>query len=411
VPRALVIGGSVGGLVAANLLRTIGWDVEVFERAEGDLGDRGTGVGTRDELFAVLARAGVRLDASIGVDVRSRLCLDCGGSIVHEVPLAAVTSSWARIYRPLKRALPPHGYRAGALLTRIEQDARGVMAIFADGARASGELLIAADGLHSTVRRQFLPQAQPRYAGYVAWRGVADERTVPPALHALLFRHMIFGFPEAGMVLSIPMPAPADDAPAGTRACHYVWFRPADAEVLAALCTDAAGRRHGASIPPPLIRPELIAEVKARAAALLAPQIARMVGQTAQPILQPIFDLESPRIAFGRALLLGDAAFVARPHVATGVMKAALDAQALADALAASGNDVATALARYEHARRPFGQWLVARGRHIGAHLEAQLEWRGDHCDALKERIRTIMREYGAAGIVADEAITARKLP
>lgn len=114
--RALVIGGSVGGLLAANLLRTIGWDATVFERAEGDLGDRGTGIGTRQELFDVLAQAGVRRDASIGADVRSRLCLDRAGKIVHEVPIRAVTSAWARIYRPLKTTLPAQNYHAGALL-------------------------------------------------------------------------------------------------------------------------------------------------------------------------------------------------------------------------------------------------------------------------------------------------------
>ena len=64
------------------------------------------------------------------------------------------------------------------------------------------------------------------------------------------------------------------------------------------------------------------------------------MNATAQIILQPIFDLESPRIAFGRVALVGDAAFVARPHVATGVMKAAIDAESLAEALAGSGGDV-----------------------------------------------------------------------
>ena len=54
-----------------------------------------------------------------------------------------------------------------------------------------------------------------------------------------------------------------------------------------------------------------------------------------EPILQPIYDLESPRMAFGRVAILGDAAFVARPHVAAGVSKAADDAAALAAALQA----------------------------------------------------------------------------
>jgi 2-polyprenyl-6-methoxyphenol hydroxylase-like FAD-dependent oxidoreductase len=220
----------------------------------------------------------------------------------------------------------------------------------------------------------------------------------------MLFHHMVFGFAEGSLMLSVPMPAPSDDTP-GARACHYVWFQPADEAALAGLCTDATGHRHGRSIPPPLIRPEIVADLKTRAAALLPPQLAHMVTRTAQPILQPIFDLAAPAIVFGRVALLGDAAFAARPHVATGVMKAALDAATLADALRASGNDVAAALARYQQERVRFGDWLVARGRHIGGEIEAHFAARGEPSG---ERIATIMREYGAAGIVADEPITAR---
>ena len=93
---------------------------------------------------------------------------------------------------------------------------------------------------------------------------------------------------------------------------------------------------------------------------------------TAQIILQPIFDLESPRVAIGRVALIGDAAFVARPHVASGVMKAALDAEALADALSAGAGDVEAALQRYDAGRQPYGAWLVQRGRHIGATIAAR---------------------------------------
>ena len=90
---------------------------------------------------------------------------------------------------------------------------------------------------------------------------------------------------------------------------------------------------HAISIPPPLIRREAIAEMRADAERLLAPQFRQIVRLIEEPILQPIYDLESPRMAFGRVAILGDAAFVARPHVAAGVSKAADDAAALAEAL------------------------------------------------------------------------------
>jgi 2-polyprenyl-6-methoxyphenol hydroxylase-like FAD-dependent oxidoreductase len=393
-----VIGGSVGGLFAAHLLRRAGWDVALFERAPGDLGDRGTGIGTREELFALMRRIGLGADASIGIGVEGRIGLDRRGDVIHELPVRAVTSAWSRIWRPLRQALPDACYCGGKALRRVEPQDGGITAVFDDGSRAEGDLLIAADGLHSTVRAQLLPGLAPRYAGYVAWRGVVEADALSSDLHHPMFHRMVFGFPDGELMLSIPMPAPRGEA---KRACHFVWFRPVEESALADLCTDISGRCHGVSIPPPLIRPELIAALKHDADALLAPQLAALVKATAQIILQPIFDLESPRIAFGRVALVGDAAFVARPHVATGVMKAAIDADSLGEALSASIGDIAVALARYDRARQRYGAALVARGRHIGSYIAAR---DGEP----RRRIETLMREYGAAGLVRDQPIDAR---
>jgi 2-polyprenyl-6-methoxyphenol hydroxylase-like FAD-dependent oxidoreductase len=399
-PRVLVIGGSLGGLFAANLLRTIGWDVAVFERAKGNLASRGAGLGTRAELFDVMRRIGIGLDESIGVEIRSRIGLHYNGDTMCEVPVRAIATAWDRIYRALKTALPSESYRSGMQLERFEQDTQKVTAIFVDGLRAEGDLLIGADGIHSTVRRQLMPELKPRYAGYVGWRGVAEDGDVPASFQAMIFNHMTFCFPEGELALSIPMPAPDGRAHRPRRRCQFSWFRPVDhGSTLPKMCTDASGHCHGESIPPPLIRPEVIEELKANADALLAPQIAALVTQAEQPILQPIFDLESPRIAFDRTVLLGDAAFVARPHVGTGVTKAALDAQCLADALLSAGNDISSALMRYDRERRQFGKWLVARGRYLGRYLEAQLKPReGRSAADLHRRPDTVMREFGGAG-------------
>lgn len=394
----MIIGGSVGGLFAAHLLRQAGWDVAVFERAAGDLGDRGTGIGTREELFAVMRRIGLAADASIGVDVAGRVGLSRDGVIVRELPVPAVTSAWSRIWRPLRQALPAGCYAGDKTLRRIETQIGHVTAVFHDGSHAEGDLMVAADGIHSTARAQLNPGLAPIYAGYVAWRGVVEAAELSAELHDLMLHRMVFGFPDGELFLSLPMPAPRGDA---GRACHFVWFRPATEDTLAELCTDRTGRRHGVSIPPPLIRPELIDAIKRDADVLLAPQLAALVKSTAQIILQPIFDLELPAIAFGRVALVGDAAFVARPHVASGVLKAAVDAESLVEALNSTGGEVPAALARYNSERQPYGASLVARGRHIGGYFAVR---GGDP----RQRIETVMREYGAAGMVRDRPIEAR---
>ena len=376
--RALIIGGSLGGLIAAHLLRSVGWDAVVFERNADDLIGRGAGIGTHQHLIDILRRVGIAFDDSMGVPVSRVLCLDRSGAIVLEKYTARVMIGWARLYGSLREALPAQCHRGGHALARVEPDAAGVTAVFAHGARERGDLLIGADGIRSTVRAQFLPAAQPVYAGYVAWRAMIDERDIPEKIRAEVCECYAFCDLEGEQCLGYPVPGRDNDTAAGRRAYNIVWYRPTDAATtLVDLCTDATGRRHGMAIPPPLIRPDVIAGIKATARALVAPQIAEIFARS-EPFFQPIFDLESSAIAFGtpvrRVALVGDAAFVARPHVGAGVTKAALDAASLADALVAHGDDLAAALARYSREQLGFGRGLVALSREEGAYIAAQLK-------------------------------------
>jgi 2-polyprenyl-6-methoxyphenol hydroxylase-like FAD-dependent oxidoreductase len=362
--RALIIGGSLGGLFAAHLLRAAGWDVDVYERIAEDLAGRGAGLGTHDALRDLMGRIGIDVVTPLGVATHAYVCRDRSGRAINEIRLERVMSAWARLYRPLRDALPEKNYYSGMALERVETDERGATAIFADGTRIAGDLLVGADGGRSTVRTQFLPDVKPEYAGYVAWRALIAETEVAASGDAL-FEHLTFCIPDGELLISYPVPARDGDIRPGHRDYNVVWYRPIAEAQLADINTDAAGRRHE-QIPPPLIRPEVTAAVKADARALLAPAVADVFVRTEQPFFQAIFDLASPRLVFGRVALLGDAAFVARPHVGAGVTKAALDAACLADATAGAP-DLDAALAHYDRERRRFGDWIVARSRDLGA--------------------------------------------
>jgi 2-polyprenyl-6-methoxyphenol hydroxylase-like FAD-dependent oxidoreductase len=161
---------------------------------------------------------------------------------------------------------------------------------------------------------------------------------------------------------------PDNDLRVGHRRCNFVWYRPAPPSELERMLADANGHLHALGIPPPLVRSEIVTELREAARALLPPSLDEVVRLTAQPFLQPIYDVETTRMWAGRVALVGDAAFLARPHVAAGVTKAAEDAMALAEALRPPG-PLDAALARFEAARIGINRRIMRRGRDLGSYL------------------------------------------
>jgi 2-polyprenyl-6-methoxyphenol hydroxylase-like FAD-dependent oxidoreductase len=368
--RAIVIGGSMSGLLTGLSLRRAGWLVDIYERVEGELSGRGAGIVAQYELIERLRGLGLATDA-LGVQITTRKIFDAQGRLTHEIECPQVLTAWERVYRLLRDAFPAEHYHRGRGLAGFTQDTDSVTAYFSDGENIKADLLVGADGIRSTVRQQAAPDVLPLYSGYSAWRALIPESAFPADVHRELFAFMSFGLPPGEQFLGYPVAGPDNDLRPGYRRYNVVWYRPADEKTkLQWLLTDESGTTHSISIPPPLIRREAISEMRADAERLLAPQFRQIVRMIQELILQPIYDLESPHMAFGRVAILGDAAFVARPHVAAGVSKAADDATALAEALGAEA-DVVRALKRFEAGRLRENYRIIERARHLGAFLQA----------------------------------------
>jgi len=367
--RILVAGGSLGGLMAANMLLRDGHDVRVLEKVPGSLDGRGAGIVTHKRLVEGLERAGLDADASLGVAVPGRVLLDARGEVQTAFDLPQVLTSWSRLYSLLFDIFPRERYVQPATVSEVRADHDGVTVRYGDQ-ELQADLLVASDGIRSAVRQQFAPAIEPHYAGYVAWRGVCDEAVLSRRTREMVFGRFAFGLPAGEQLIAYPVAGPGHALEFGHRRYNFVWYRPADEAQLRALMTDADGDYYAAGIPPNKVSWRAVATMRAAARELLAPQFAEVMEKTAQPFLQAIYDVSSERIAFGRVALMGDASFVARPHVGAGVTKAAEDAMALSDAIRVHGATPA-ALVAYEAERLAVAQAIVERGRRLGAYLQA----------------------------------------
>ncbi len=372
-PSAIIAGGSIAGLAMGMMLRRRGWNVVIAERSAQELSGRGAGIVTHRQLWNALAQCGVDTDGKDGVALLERVTWRPDGSVALRMSHPQVMALWDRLFSLLRNLWGGEGYRLGCELSGVRQSPGSVIAEFADGSEIEADVLIGADGIRSAVRAQAMGNAKPLYAGYVGWRGMVEEADLPPAVHAELFEYFCFCLPPSEQIIGYPVAGDGNDLRPGHRRYNFVWYRPADAATtLVDLLTDEEGVSHNLAIPPGKIRAAHIAALREAAGNILSPQFAAVVRAAKAPFLQPIFDLDSDIIAQGRVALIGDAAFVARPHIGAGVTKACEDAVALANALAGNSN-VPEALQAYQRVRLPEGKRIVQRARDLGRSLQAQM--------------------------------------
>ncbi|UEP28969.1 MULTISPECIES: FAD binding domain-containing protein [unclassified Burkholderia] len=370
-PRALVIGGSVGGLFTATALRAAGWRVSVFEQSPSELDSRGGGIVLQPPIVRAFAFGGVPMPGDTGVDSTERIYLDEGDRIVQQMRMPQTQTAWNVIYTALKRALPAGVVHAGETFERLDSNGASITAHFASGRVEHADLLVGADGGRSGVRAQLLPETQPTYAGYVAWRGLVDEHDLPDQVLRVLRNRFTFQQGDAHLFLTYLVPGRDGTVEPGKRRVNWVWYRRLSYDKLPELFLSRDGTQRDGSLPPGAMRDDNRSELVDAGRNLLAPTLAALVNATHAPFAQAIQDLVVERMVFGRAVLLGDAACLVRPHTAAGVAKAADNAVGLAEAMQAFARGTAfdAALSRWERDQQKINASLSALGISLGTRI------------------------------------------
>src|SRR6266853_950563 len=315
-PRALVIGGSLGGLCAGVCLRAVGWRVSIFERSPGLMDDRGAGIVLQSEVLNLLEGLKLAIRADISVESLERQYLNKDGSVASSGDSQQFMTSWGALFN---------------------------------------------------VRQKLLPKIAPEYAGYVAWRGVVAENALPAALRETFLDKFTFYQMPRSHILCYAIPGADGSATEGKRRLNWVWYwNYSEADELPALLTDRTGRKRRTSVPPGMVCPEHWQKQMEIARALLSPQFRELLEATEQPFAQPIRDLAVPQMVFDRTVLVGEAAFVLRPHTAAAAAKAAADGMVLGEALRDGDDNFTESLQRFEAPQMEMGLNLRNYGIRAG---------------------------------------------
>ncbi|WP_375461685.1 flavin-dependent oxidoreductase [uncultured Enterovirga sp.] len=362
--KAIIVGGGIGGLTTALMLHARGIAVELYEQADA-IRELGVGINTLPHAISELAELGLLDDLDrVAIRTHELIYANCLGQEVwrelrgtaagFRVPQFSIHRGRLQsvIHAAVVDRLGPAAIRTGCRLTAFEQEEAGVTARFVDrdnrnAGSGRGDVLIAADGIHSAVRSQLFPdEGPPAWNGRVLWRGATDW----PAF--LDSRSMIVAGGMSAKLVIYPI---ADGSAPHRKLTNWAIVAAIGAAGPPPRREDWSRRARRDEIAPFLDR-FAIPYVDARA----------LIEATADVWEYPMCDRDPlPRWSHGRVTLLGDAAHPMYPVGSNGASQAILDARCLADALVAAGHP-AQALAAYEAERLPLTAAIVHANRSGG---------------------------------------------
>jgi 2,6-dihydroxypyridine 3-monooxygenase len=380
---AAVVGGSIGGLTTALLLRKAGFAVTVFERSARELDGRGGGIALQPEMLRWFKEFSSQDPAKLAIKSKALRYLGPNNSIAYEDPVQWWFSSWSTLYRALLIDFGRDDYHLGHTVVDLQQDLDQATLTFENGNSASFDFAIFADGITSTGRNLMFPDVSPGYSGYIGWRGTVIESDLSEESMELMGDALGYCFVDDGHICMYPIPGPNGELNIGSRLMNYVYYQNVpEGALLDDMMTGSDGVRGLVSVPPGKVQEKFIDEMKAHATATLPPATAELVIKTAQPYVQVVFDVRVDNMVTGRVALLGDAAFVARPHAAAGSAKAADDAWALFDAFNNSDSDIPSTLAHWETGRLEVGHKLIDRVTRMGNRAQFEHNWDPSELDS-----------------------------
>jgi len=378
---AIVVGGSIGGLTAALLLRDLGFRVDVYERSANSLDGRGSGIVLQPDTVRWFAERSTQNLADLQTSTSYVQYFDGRGQIVHRENRTWTYTSWGTFYRALLADFGTEQYHYGKYACGFDQDQDRVTVRFVDDTTALADLVVFADGVTSAARERFDASAKLTYSGYIGWRGTVPLSQLSASTRTALQDAVTYNVIPYSHILMYPIPG-EDGLDVQRRLMNYVWYRnvPAGPD-LTEMLTDKRGFVGAVSVHPGQVQDRYIREVRQAAVDLLAPTVAEVVLVTEKPYLQVVSDVRSTRMAMGRVALIGDAACGARPHAAAGTAKAAADGWTLAAALRDSDGDIASALTKWEPAQLQLSNNLLRRVIDMGERSQFRNSWIPDDPD------------------------------
>lgn len=306
----IVIGGGIGGLCTVYALQQQGLDVHVYDAASS-FKPIGAGIGIGSNAMQALVKLGIgEAIQQNGTILKTQLFLNKKGTILNSIDFSSfqkrfgqsnITIQRADLHQALYDQLLPHTLHLHKRCIQVEQLEDGCIVHFEDGTTVTCDYVIAADGLHSPIRQQYVPNSKPRYAGYMCWRGVAKAGDLVQPHTSVEIWDSIgrFGY------------APIKDG-------QVYWFA----------CVNAREQD-----------PFLHHLEKEQIAYLFKdfPQpIAELIRQTDQELIltHDLYDLKPIQTYhFNRCILLGDAAHATTPNMGQGAGQAIEDALVFSQAL------------------------------------------------------------------------------